>query len=71
MSLISVSNLTFGYDGSYNNIFKDVSFDIDTDCKLGVIGRNGKGKTTLLKLLEGKYEYKRLWIKRKFNKEYR
>ena len=58
MSLISVSNLTFGYDGSYNNIFKDVSFDIDTDWKLGLIGRNGKGKTTLLKLLEGKYEYK-------------
>lgn len=58
MSLISVSNLTFGYDGSYNNIFEDVSFDIDTDWKLGLIGRNGKGKTTLLKLLEGKYEYK-------------
>ena len=58
MSLISVSNLTFGYDGSYNNIFIDVSFDIDTDWKLGLIGRNGKGKTTLLKLLEGKYEYK-------------
>lgn len=31
MSLISVNNLTFGYDGSYNNIFEDVSFDIDTD----------------------------------------
>ncbi len=58
MSLISVDNLTFGYDGSYNYIFEDVSFNIDTDWKLGLIGRNGKGKTTFLKLLQGKYKYK-------------
>ena len=58
MSLISVNNLTFGYDGSYNNIFENVTFNIDTDWKLGLIGRNGKGKTTFLNLLQGKYEYK-------------
>lgn len=58
MSLINVNNLTFRYDGSYNNIFEDVSFNIDTDWKLGLIGRNGKGKTTFLKLLQGKYKYK-------------
>lgn len=58
MSLISVNNLTFRYEGSYNNIFEDVSFHLDTDWKLGLIGRNGKGKTTFLKLLQGKYEYK-------------
>ncbi len=58
MSLISVNNLTFGYDGSYNNIFEDVSFNIDTNWKIGLIGRNGKGKTTFLKLLHGKYKYK-------------
>ncbi len=58
MSLISVNNLTFGYDGSINNVFEDVSFNIDTDWKLGLIGRNGKGKTTFLKILLGKYEYK-------------
>lgn len=58
MSLINVNNLTFGYDGSYNNIFEDASFNIDTDWKLGLIGRNGKGKTTFLKLLQGKFEYR-------------
>lgn len=57
MSLISVNNLTFGYEGSFNNVFENVSFNIDTDWKLGLIGRNGKGKTTFLKLLLGKYEY--------------
>ena len=57
MSLISVNNLTFRYEGNLKNIFENVSFNIDTDWKLGLIGRNGKGKTTFLKLLLGKYEY--------------
>lgn len=57
MSQITVSNLTFCYEGSYDNIFENVSFLIDTDWKLGFIGRNGKGKTTFLRLLQGKYEY--------------
>ena len=57
MSLINVTNLTFGYDGSYDNIFENVSFQIDTDWKLGFAGRNGRGKTTFLNLLLSKYEY--------------
>lgn len=57
MSLINIANLTFAYEGSYNNIFEDVSFQIDTNWKLGFTGRNGRGKTTFLKLLLGKYEY--------------
>ena len=59
MSQISVSNLTFGYEGSFDNIFEEASFLIDTDWRLGFIGRNGKGKTTFLNLLLGKYEYER------------
>ena len=58
MSQIQVNNLTFYYEGSCENIFEDVSFSIDTDWKLGFIGRNGKGKTTFLNLLMGKYEYR-------------
>ncbi|AFQ45386.1 Lsa family ABC-F type ribosomal protection protein [Desulfosporosinus meridiei] len=58
MSLINVTNLTFAYDGSYDNIFENVSFQIDTDWKLGFTGRNGRGKTTFLKLLLGDYEYR-------------
>lgn len=58
MSLISVQNLTFGYDGAEENIFEDASFQIDTDWRLGLIGRNGRGKTTFLNLLLGKFEYR-------------
>ena len=57
MSLINVNNLTFSYPGSYDNIFENVSFQIDTNWKLGFIGRNGRGKTTFLNLLLGKFEY--------------
>lgn len=57
MSMIKIENLTFSYPTSYDNIFEDVNFQIDTDWKLGFVGRNGRGKTTLLNLLLGKYEY--------------
>lgn len=57
MSQINISHLTFAYEGSYDNVFEDVSFQLDTDWRLGFTGRNGKGKTTFLNLLLGKYEY--------------
>ena len=51
MSLISVNHLSFYYEGSADYIFEDVSFRIDSDWKLGFVARNGRGKTTFLKLL--------------------
>lgn len=57
MSLITVQNVTFGYEGSADNVFENATFQIDTDWKLGFIGRNGRGKTTFLNLLMGRYEY--------------
>lgn len=57
MSLIQVQNLTFAYEGSYETIFENVSFQLDTNWKLGFTGRNGRGKTTFMNLLLGKLEY--------------
>lgn len=57
MAQINVNNLTFCYEGSFDNIFEAMSFSMDTDWRLGFVGRNGKGKTTFLNLLLGKYEY--------------
>ena len=58
MSLIQVSDLTFAYEGTYENIFDHASFQLDTNWRLGFTGRNGRGKTTFLNLLLGKYEYR-------------
>lgn len=48
---LGVSNLTkmFGVD----KIFENVTFDVKTKDKIGLIGRNGTGKTTLIKILAG------------------
>lgn len=58
MSMIRVEDLTFSYPSSPDFVFEYVSFQIDTDWKLGFFGRNGRGKTTFLNLLLGKYEYR-------------
>ncbi|MCL2086318.1 MAG: ABC-F type ribosomal protection protein [Oscillospiraceae bacterium] len=57
MAIIKITNLTFAYEGSYVHVFENVSLQLDTDWKLGFIGRNGRGKTTLLRLLMGEHEY--------------
>lgn len=57
MSLIQVSDLSFTYEGSYEPVFEHASFQIDTDWKLGFVGRNGRGKTTFLNLLQQQFEY--------------
>ncbi|MDR0991448.1 MAG: ABC-F type ribosomal protection protein [Ruminococcus sp.] len=58
MSIISINNLTFSYDGSFDNIFENLSLTLDSDWKLGLVGRNGRGKTTLLKILSGELDGK-------------
>ena len=56
--VINISNLTFCYERSFYNIFENLNISIDTNWRIGLVGRNGKGKTTLLKLLMNEYEYK-------------
>lgn len=55
MSMIQAENLNFSYPGSPDFVFRHVSFQIDSQWKLGLVGRNGRGKTTLLRLLMGEY----------------
>lgn len=49
MSMIKVENLTFSYPSSYDLIFDKVRFQIDTDWKLGFVGRNGRRKNDVFK----------------------
>ena len=49
-----IENLSFGYENSNREIFKDLNMEISAGDKLAFVGYNGMGKTTLLKLLIGK-----------------
>ena len=51
MSIMKVSDLTFCYEGSYDNIFENVSFQLDTDWRLGLTGRNGNHAAAALRKL--------------------
>lgn len=57
MSRIQLEHLNFTYEGSHTPVFEDLNLSIDTGWKLGLVGRNGRGKTTLLRLLAGEEEY--------------
>ena len=48
--MVEVKDLTFGYDKD-NILIKDFSFKVEKGDKICIIGRNGKGKTTLMKLI--------------------
>ncbi|AMV69861.1 ATPase component of ABC transporter with duplicated ATPase domain [Pediococcus damnosus] len=57
MSKIEIKNLTFGYETQGNLLFDHVNLNLDSNWKLGLIGRNGRGKTTFLNLLQNKLAY--------------
>ena len=57
MPIITINNLTFGYDGSEKMLFEGVSVTLDTSWKLALAGRNGRGKSTFFKLLRGELPY--------------
>ena len=57
MSNIKIEQLSFGFDTQNHLLFDQADLVIDTQWKLGLIGRNGRGKTTLLKLLQDQLPY--------------
>jgi ATP-binding cassette, subfamily F, member 3 len=49
--MISVSNLTVNFGG--RSLFEDISFLINPKDRIGLVGKNGAGKSTMLKILSG------------------
>ena len=50
--LVEVKDLSFGYSKD-NILFKDITFALSRGETLGIIGKNGKGKSTLLNVIAG------------------
>lgn len=53
MAVVSVQNLTLSF--GEQTLFSDVSFDIYEKEKVGFVGANGVGKTSLFKIIKGDY----------------
>ncbi len=51
--LMEVSDLSFGFEPEKELLIKDLSFYVGKNDRIAIIGKNGKGKTTLLSLLAG------------------
>jgi len=52
MSFYTINSLTFSYAGT-DKLFQNISFDIEANQHIGLVGPNGCGKTTLVKLMLG------------------
>ncbi|MGO3365059.1 MAG: ATP-binding cassette domain-containing protein, partial [Leuconostoc falkenbergense] len=54
---IEIKHLYFGFDQQGTQLFSDINLSLSAQWKLALIGLNGRGKTTLLRLLMGDYHY--------------
>ena len=51
--MIQISNLTFGYRSSKESVLENVNLQLNPGSIVGLLGKNGTGKTTLLNLITG------------------
>ncbi|MCF7794185.1 MAG: ABC-F type ribosomal protection protein [Candidatus Cloacimonetes bacterium] len=56
MAIIKAGNITFCYEDQAENLFEELSLEIGSNTKAGLIGKNGCGKSTLFSILLQKYK---------------
>lgn len=53
MSILTLNDIAYSYEGSKKNVFEHLSYEFETGKIYAIVGRSGAGKTTLLSLLSG------------------
>ena len=55
-ALCSLSNVSFGYEPRLPLVLRDVTLTVHPGDRIGLVGKNGEGKSTLVKLLVGELQ---------------
>lgn len=55
-SILGLKDVSFKYDSAKNPIFEKIEFGVDMNSRISIVGPNGVGKSTFLKLLTGEIE---------------
>ena len=53
--MLNIHNLSISFQGEY--LFKDITFKLGIGDRIGLIGKNGAGKSTMLKILSKEQDY--------------
>ncbi|MNI44036.1 putative multidrug export ATP-binding/permease protein [compost metagenome] len=54
--LLHAANVSFRYDGTDQQVLREVTFGIPAGSRTAIVGRSGSGKSTVAKLLAGMYQ---------------
>jgi ATP-binding cassette, subfamily F, member 3 len=55
MALIKAANIKFHYEDQMETLFDDLNFEVNVNSRIGLIGKNGCGKSTLFSLISREY----------------
>lgn len=68
--MITAEDITFGYDKTKRPLINKFSLSISKTDRIGIIGKNGQGKSTLINLLSGELQPDEGTIKKHSKLEY-
>ncbi|MFC2947549.1 ABC-F family ATP-binding cassette domain-containing protein [Virgibacillus sediminis] len=54
--VLRINNLSFGYEDDSEPLFSHVNLEVNRGERIALVGPNGVGKTTLLKIIMGRYQ---------------
>ena len=53
--MLNIHNLSVSFQGEY--LFEEITYRLHTGDRVGLVGKNGAGKSTMLRIISGEQEY--------------